>query len=182
MQLVQRQQDTRFGIAGDLAHLDEQPGQVARQVPTVRRPVHGLDVDADLCPVGQPQAERLQHPECPGHVLPQPLLGLHGQQQPAEGTDQQRRQPALLGDLDVLVEQLPPVHLPAGQMLELVQQHGLPDPPQPGEDLAPPGPAHQHPLQGHVHGLDLPLPTDQRRRAGPGPRAVGVPHRVHSAV
>ena len=175
VELVDGHQDAGGVVGRHLAQLDEQPGQVGGQVPRVGRPVHGVDVDAHLRPSGQAQAEGLQDAERAAYPFADAPAGVHGQQHPPERRGQPYRQVPVLVDLDVLVEVAPAL----GQLFELVEQHRLAHAPQPGEHLAAPVPAQQQALEGDVHGLDLPLPAHQRRRACPRPRAVGVAHGVH---
>ena len=175
VELVDGDEDPGLVVAGHLAELHEQPGQIGGQVAGVGRTVHGVHVDAELGSVGELDAEGLQDPEGPEDPLADASLGVHGQEHPAEGGGQTRGQVAVLGHLDVLVEVAPGL----GQVLELVEQDGLSHAPQTGEHLAPPVAAEQEALEGDVHGLDLPLPADQGRWTGAGPGAVGVPDRVH---
>ena len=56
VELVDREQDPGAVVAGHLADLDEQAGQVGAELTGVGRPEDGVDVDAQLGPVGDAEA------------------------------------------------------------------------------------------------------------------------------
>ena len=176
MELVDREQDPRCVIAGHPADLDEQTRQIGAELTGIGRPEDRVDVDAQLGPVGDPQGERLQDSERTAYGLADPALGIHAEQDPAEGRRDGRGQVPVLGDLDVFVEVTPPV----GQLLEFVQEHRLADAAQTGEELAlaigPP----EEPLERDVHVPDGGLAADEGRWPGAGSWVVGVPYRVHA--
>ncbi len=104
-------------VTCDLAELDEESGKVRREVTRVGRAVHGLDVDAQLRTVGEPDAEGLEHAERPPHPLADAASGVHRKQDPPEGRGKTRGQVALFGHFDVLVE----VASSLGELFELVE-------------------------------------------------------------
>ena len=175
VELVDGDEDAGVVVAGHLAQLGEEPGQVGGQIAGVGRPGDGVDVDGHLRSAREADREGLQDAEGSADPFADPASGVHGQQDPAEGRGQPDGEVPVLVDLEVLVEVAPAL----GQLLELVQEHRLPHPPEPGEHGRAPVTAEQEALEGDVHGLDLPLPPHQSRRPGPGPGAVGVPDRVH---
>jgi len=83
---------------------------------------------------------------------------------------------AVLTDLDVLVEVAPT----PGALLELVEHDRLADAAQPRQQLTAAVPTEQEPLQGDVHGVDLPVAAHQCRGTGAGTRAVRVPDGIHA--
>ena len=78
----------------------------------------------------------------------------------------------------MFVEEAPGVR----EVLELVEQHGLPDATQPGEQLAATVTPEEETLQRDVHGVELAVTADQGRRPRARPGAVGIPHRIHPAT
>ena len=148
-----------------LAQLDEEPGEVGPQVAGVGRAGHGLDIDRELGPVGELQAERLEDSERAHDALTDAALRVHRQEDATEPRGQAGGELAVLTDLDVLVEVTPA----PGALLELVEHHRLADAAEPGQELAATVPAEQEPLQRDVHGVDLPVPAHQGGGRVPAP-------------
>jgi hypothetical protein len=65
-----------------------------------------------------------------------------------------------------------------GDPLELVEQHGLPDPPKAGEELAPTVPAAEEALESYVQVGELLIASHQGWGPGAGSGAVRVQNRV----
>jgi len=121
VQFVDIEQYTGVVVSGDFSELHEEASEIGRKVAGICRPVHGVDVDAHLRPIGETDAERLEHPESAANSFADPAFGVHRQQQPPEGGCEPWRQVTVLADLDVLVE----VPATIGELLKLVKQDGL---------------------------------------------------------
>lgn len=80
------------------------------------------------------------------------------------------RQLAVLADLNMLVD----VAAPPCYDAELVAQHGLADPSQALQQLAPPAAPDEETLKGHIHGLDLCGSASELVGSGAGTWVVGV--------
>ena len=133
------------------------PGQIRGEITRVGRPVNRFDVDAEFGPVWEPDAEGLEHPESAPHPLADTALGVHREKHPSECRREPRAEVTVLSYLDVLVEVAPAV----GDLLELVQHHGLAHTAKTGEHLASPVSTELQSLQCDVHRLDLAVAPDQ---------------------
>ena len=183
LHLVEEQRDPAAGVAGETGEIREELDEVDLDVAGVRAPRDQRDVDPGLPALGHPsrapararaKRERLEHPQ---HV-PHAVVAA-GHAELANGQVQGRGQGTAQRTGRAGLELAGPPPAPDGGRAHRVEQDRLADAPQAGEDHASLRPPAGDPLEGDLERLQLLIAPGQLRRPLPGPRSVGIAHRIH---
>jgi hypothetical protein len=177
LHLVEQEDDAGLVLGRRFAEGDEEVGEVVAEVAGVGAAEHGLDVDADLEPFWRAQRERLEDRGGAAGAFLHPLGRADREQRPACEPGDQRPELGLVGDLALGGAEARLF----GDRLEGVQEHGLADAAQAGDEHALLRPPELEAGEQDAEGLDLLVAAGQRGRARPGPGRVGVADRVDAA-
>ena len=180
LHLVDEHRDALAHVGGQAAEVGEQLDQVDLDVAGVGAALDRRGVDAGVpllaqlgVRAGLALGEGLDHAEDVVDVVGLRVAELADRLVQRAG--QRPAQPLVGAGLELAG----PPATPYGRRAEGVEQHGLADPPQPGEHQAALGTPAGDPLQHHVEGAQLLVTAGQLGRALPRAGGVRVPDRVH---
>src|SRR6266508_2617361 len=152
-------------------------GEVVAEVAGIRPAKHRLHVDADLQPLRCAQRERLEDGGGAAGALLHPLRRADREQRAAREPGNQRPELGLVRDLALGGAEA----LLLRDRLEGVQQYGLADPAQAGDQHALLRPPELEAGEQDAEGLDLLVAAGQGRRPGSGAGCIRVADRVDAA-